>query len=144
MVTSETDQFMTTIKKSIQFPCSGTCCPVQNPPQWIKLGRFVQACSACAVPSGTLPFPLCCFFPKTELSDLSSLPSCTNPCSFTLQKLFQFDRVRVLANSVRSNYQFFQEFLIRLVDSLLIFIINYKNYKNSLTKKRNYNAVAEF
>jgi hypothetical protein len=108
MVTSETDQFVTTIKKSSQFPCGGTCSPVRNPPQRIKLGRFVQACSACAVPSGTLLFPLYCFFPKTELSDLPSLPSYTNPCSFTLQKLFHSDRVSLLANSVRSKYQFFQ------------------------------------
>jgi hypothetical protein len=135
MATSETDQFVTAIKKSSQFLCDGSCSPVRNPLQWIKLGRFVQACSACAVLSGTLPFPLYCFFPKTELSDLPSLPSYTSPCSFTLQKLFQSDRVSLLANSVKSNYQFFQEFLTRLVDSLLIFIINYKKYKNSLAEE---------
>jgi hypothetical protein len=108
MVTSETDQFVTTIKKSSQFPCCKTCSPVRNPPQWIKLGRFVQACSACAVPSGTLPFPLYCFFPKTELSDLPSLPSYTSPCNFILQKLFHSDRVNLLSSSVRSNSQFFR------------------------------------
>lgn len=135
MVTSETDQCVTTIKKSIQFPCNGTCSLVQNPPPRIKLGRFVQACSACAVPSGTLPFPPYCLCPKTELLDLPSLPSYTKSCNFILQKLFQSGRVTLLANSVKSNYQFFQGFLIRLVDSLLIFIIKYKKYKNSLNEE---------
>lgn len=112
MATSETNRFVATIKKSSQFPCDGACSRVRSQPQWIKLGRFDQACTACAVPSGTLLSPLYCFFPKTELSDLPSLPFYTSPYNFIVQKLFQSDRISLLANSVESNYQFFQEFLI--------------------------------
>lgn len=143
MVTSETGQLLTVIRSSALFPCTRTHSPVQNPLQWTKLDRFVQACSVCAAPSGTLLFPLNCFFPMTQLSDLPSLPCYTNPVNFLLQKLFQFCKVDRSTNSVKSDSQFSRKFSIRLVDSALILIINYKKYRKVLLSERSYYAVAE-
>jgi hypothetical protein len=61
-----------------------------------------------------------------------------------LQKLFQFDKVIISTNSVNSDGQFSRKFSMRLVDSVLLFIINYKKYKKVLLLKRNYYAFAEF
>jgi hypothetical protein len=61
-----------------------------------------------------------------------------------LQKLFQFDKVIVSTNSVKSDGQFSQKFSMRLVDVAVLFIINYKKYKKVLFSKRNYYAFAEF
>ena len=144
MGTSETGQFLTAIRSGVRFLCTRTRSPVQNPLPLITPCRFVQACSACAIPSRTLPFPLYCFFPKILLLVLPSLPFYTNPTNFMLQKLFQFGKVGVLANYVKSGNQFSGESSISLVDSVLIIIINYKKYKKVLLPKRNYNVCAEF
>ena len=144
MVISETGQFLRALRNSAHFPCNKTRSPVQNRLQWIKLDRFVQACSVCAVPSGTLPFPPNCFFPNFQLSDLPSLPCYTTSVNFMLQKVFQLDKVNVLANSVKSDIQFSRKFSMRLVDLLVLFIINYKKYKKVLLSKRNCYAFAEF
>jgi hypothetical protein len=61
-----------------------------------------------------------------------------------LQKLFQFCKFDGSTNSVKSDSQFSRRFSIRLVDSALILIINYKKYRKVLLPERSYYAVAEF
>lgn len=143
MVTSETGKFLTDFRNSVRFLCTSTRSPVQNRLQRIMPGRFVQACSVCAVPSGTLLFPLNCFFPNIQLSGLSFLPCYTTSTNFILQKLFHFDKVDISKCVIKSDSKF-SLFSILLVDLILIFIINYKKYKNILFSKRNYNVFAEF
>ncbi len=146
MVTSEIGHFLRALRNSAHFACARTSSPVQNQLQWIRLDRFVQAYSACAIPSGTLPFPLNCFFPKFQLSGLPSLPYYTRSIHFVLQivlqKLFQFDKVIISTNSVNSDGQFSRKFSMRLVDPVVLFIINYKKYRKVLLSKRNYYAFA--
>ena len=144
MGTSETLRFLTAVRSAVRFPCARTRFPVQNLLPSITPGRFVQACSVCEVPSGTLPFPASCFFPKIELLDLPFLTFYTIPIRFYLQKLFQFGNVDVSAKSMKSDNQFSGESSISLVDSVVIIIINYKKYKKILLAKRNYNVCAEF
>ena len=144
MVTSETGKFLTDFRNSVRFLCTSTRSPVQNRLQRIMPGRFVQACSVCAVPSGTLLFPLNCFFPNIQLSGLSFLPCYTTSTNFILQKLFHFDKFKRSTSSVKPNIKFSRKFSILLVDLILKFIINYKKYRNILFSKRNYNVFAEF
>ncbi len=132
MVTSEIGHFLRALRNSAHFACARTSSHVQNQLQWIRLDRFVQAYSACAIPSGTLPFPLNCFFPKFQLLGLPSLPYYTRSNHFVLQKLFQFDKVIISTNSVNLDGQFSRKFSRRLVDPVVLFIINYKKYRKVL------------
>jgi hypothetical protein len=61
-----------------------------------------------------------------------------------LQKLFQFGKVVISKCSAKADSKFSWKFLILLIDLILIFIINYKKYKNVLFSKRKSNVFAEF
>lgn len=144
MFTSETEQFMVAIKSFARFLYTRIYPFVHNLLRWIRPNRFSRTCTVYVVPSGTPPFLPNCFYPRTLLSDSPFPPFYYTNTSYLLQKSFQCGMVYQSTCCIKSNNQFPLNFLRSLFDLLLLFIINYINYKNAFLSKRNYYAFTEF
>jgi hypothetical protein len=135
MVISETEHCLTAINIFARFLYTRICPLIHNLLRRIRPNRFFRTRTVCVVPSGTPLFPPNCFCPKTLLSDLLSLPWYSTKATYLLlQKSFHCG---IFSQSAKTNNHFLLKFLISLVDLLVIFIINYKKYKNAVFSKRN-------
>lgn len=139
MFKSEAEHLLAAIKSFARFLYTRIYPFAHNQLQWIEPNRFSRTCTFCAAPSGTPPFLPKYFYPRTLLSDLPFPPFYYTYTSYLLQKSFQCGMFYQSICCIKSNNQFLLKFLRSLFDLLLLFIINYINYKKaSLSKRDNY------